>query len=220
MYNSLSENSEKLAEYTGCKRKITYVNDVDNINSSLYSEPLIYFHSKKSIEPLNDDSLNDNDFHIRFHRNVLRYQRNVEYCQWIEHFQVSTDNETRLEEKTYFYAQRWYPNPVSSVRYNEALSHVNPQRHPYSSKTVTLSQAKIGKLIFNEDLIEQLYDFKSITDDNDIFIEPAGKYASAYNEHQFEYIGNGRFHSQYEKVLLYSPPTINQLQTETKIAGE
>ncbi len=168
---------------------------------------------------MNDNLLNDNDFHIRFRRNVLRYKRKVEYCQWIESIHVQTDNRARVNTKTYSYVQSWLPNPILSLYYNESFSHVNPQRHPYSSKTVTLPQAKIGKLIFNENLIEQLNSFKNMNDDNDMFIESAGKYASAYNEHQFEYIGNGYFYSQYEQVILNSRSRMNTLQTKTRITG-
>ena len=40
-----------------------------------------------------------------------------------------------------------------------------------------------------------------------------------HNEHQFEYIGNGCFYSQYEKVILNSRSAMNELPTKTKITG-
>ncbi|CAF3108084.1 unnamed protein product [Rotaria sp. Silwood2] len=130
------------------------------------------------------------------------------------------DNETKEEKKAYSYVQRWQSVPISSYHYVEASSHVNPQRNPYSSKTITLPQAKIGKVILNQGLIEQLHSFRKINDTYDMLFESASKYARAYNQYQFEYIGNGYFYSQYEKIILNSRSTVNELQTKEKITGK
>jgi hypothetical protein len=101
-------------------------------------------------------STRDEDFGITL-RNTLHLRRNVEYCQWSEHYtqhcakcRDGSDSKGNARYKdcncvrTYHYTKGWYNHRINSLLFDQPGAHHNPQRDPYPAKDFYSKDAKIG----------------------------------------------------------------------------
>lgn len=183
---------------------------------------IVYTTTEPAVEP----ELKDSGFNVG--GRGLSMQRTVEYCQWIEHVTEETHKNsdgTEDVQRTYWYTKGWVSSPISSLLYNDGLTHFNPTRAPFFSETsypsfpvplkngYSLSNSAIKFLIaknmpvtLNEkDMSKFLMSKAAITDG-------------------FRYIGDGWFYSSYqpsfiETMLKYSNFQIYDLFSKCEAGG-
>ena len=71
----------------------------------------------------------------------LRIRRHTEYCEWRESSRTAcetcTDSEGKRSDcnckRTYYYTKSWYAHHLSSLGFDQAANHHNPNHNPYPS---------------------------------------------------------------------------------------
>lgn len=168
---------------------------------------VVFITTDPAVEP----ELNDSGFGVA--GRGLSMSRSVQYCQWIEHVTENTQKNsdgTENVQRTYWYTKEWVSSPISSLFYNDALTHFNPTRAPFFSETTypsfpvplnngySLSTAAL-KFLMAKDLTVTL----SEKDMSNFLMSKAAITDG------FRYIGDGWFYSSYqpsfiERMLKYS----------------
>jgi hypothetical protein len=110
-------------------------------------------------------SSSDPEFGIKL-PDTLHLRRNVEYCQWNEHYTQScekcsdgTDGNGNAKYKDcncvrqYHYVKAWHPRRINSLLFDQPAAHHNPQRDPYPAKDFYSEDAKIGSTAIDVALI-------------------------------------------------------------------
>jgi hypothetical protein len=101
-------------------------------------------------------SAEDSAFGVKL-RDTLHLKRNVEYCQWREHYteqceqcrdgRDSSGNPKYKQcncKRTFHYVKGWHGYRINSLLFDQPGAHHNPQRDPYPSQDFFSQNAKIG----------------------------------------------------------------------------
>ncbi|KAJ4452424.1 putative Transmembrane protein 43 [Paratrimastix pyriformis] len=144
----------------------------------------------------NPAELCDNDFGV-CSNTFLRVQRNVEYCQWTEHYTEHKDRDNEgntVTTRQYYYTLGWHGSPVSSLFFNQPFAHNNPQRNPFPSAGAVAASATVGPYTVPSTILARI--------DADRLLEPSRDQLRDFREspaaRDFQYIGRGYFYSPYQ----------------------
>lgn len=162
-------------------------------------------------EPAVEPELNDSGFGVA--GRGLLMSRSVQYCQWIEHVTEETHKNSDGSEdvqRTYWYTKEWVSSPISSLLYNDGLTHFNPTRAPFFSETtypsfpVPLNNGYSLSTVALKSLMAK--DLSVTMDEKDLSKFSMSKAAVTDG---FKYIGDGWFYSSYqpsfiERMLKYA----------------
>eukprot|EP01102_Stenamoeba_stenopodia_P023047 TRINITY_DN9804_c0_g1_i2.p1 TRINITY_DN9804_c0_g1~~TRINITY_DN9804_c0_g1_i2.p1 ORF type:complete len:376 (+),score=53.76 TRINITY_DN9804_c0_g1_i2:134-1261(+) len=175
------------------------VSSLPNDSTSEYnSGKLVHFETKRIFVPP-DNRMRDIDFAIEA-EGALKLTRNVEYCQWTEHF---TERREKYEDREvvtrqYYYLLGWHSTRFPSMLFDQPFAHHNPQRDPFPGYNGDASSVQLGdSYVLPKEIIQKgFYDTKGMLFDQHSL---GGFVNSIAAGEGFRYIGNGYFYSAYEQ---------------------
>lgn len=129
-----------------------------------------------------EETLKDAEFDVAL--KALKLRRKVEMYQWKERKEKKSRKKLgggKETVTTYHYDQVWSEKLISSSSFRKS-GHSNPTSMPYSSKTLTASDCKIGAYKLSSGLLGQLNKFVPMEGNVKVPAKLAGKAKAERNE--------------------------------------
>jgi len=121
----------------------------------------------------------------------LKFQRTVEYCQWIETY-TDTKGENGTVFRTFYYHLGWHSTPVNSMFFDQPIAHHNPLTIVLPSAPHQVSSARLGMYHLSREIVSTLADNYVPYNIQGSALENFG--GSLARTKDFHYIGNGEFY--------------------------
>mmetsp|Transcript_71577 Transcript_71577/g.116032 ORF Transcript_71577/g.116032 Transcript_71577/m.116032 type:complete len:478 (+) Transcript_71577:196-1629(+) len=132
---------------------------------SLHSLEDCYAHSARGPVHISSNAISgtvgDEDFGVTIDK-ALQLNRHTEYCQWMQHThdQCDTCSKTSTDSKgkkmttskkcncrrTYTYVKTWRNHRINSLLFDQPAAHHNPQRDPFPAAAFFSSDARVGEV--------------------------------------------------------------------------